>query len=365
MTLRIEALEVRPLQIPLREPFVIATGRMDATRSVEIRVKVSANGREVWGMGEAAALPPVTREDEDDVFRAVEAARARLVGKEIAIGTAALDEELDGLFPNAPVARSGVDVALLDAAAHMSGIPLRAMLGGSRGEATRELLTDITIAIAEPEPMANAARLFRAQGFTIFKVKVGKDVDHDVRALAAVHDAVPEARLRIDANGGFTAKNAILLARELAKIPVAIECYEQPCAAHDLDGLAAVAASVGIPVVADESVTTMADLAPLAQRKAAQGVNLKIAKSGGLLRARAIGLEARRRGMSLMVGGMVETRLGMTAGAHLAASLGGVDYVDLDTAWLLRSDPYEGGYCEDGPRYILANAPGLDVRPRT
>jgi L-alanine-DL-glutamate epimerase-like enolase superfamily enzyme len=92
------------------------------------------------------------------------------------------------------------------------------------------------------------------------------------------------------------------------------------------------------------------------------GVNLKIAKSGGLVAARAIGLEAKRRGLKLMVGGMVETKLGMTAAAHLAASLGGVDFADLDTAFLLAEERFEGGYDSDGPRLSLPETPGLGIR---
>src|SRR5262249_26501328 len=160
-------------------------------------------------------------------------------------------------------------------------------------------------------------------------------------------------------NAGFTAKEAIALARTLERLGLPIECYEQPC--DDLDALAEVCRAVDPPVIADESVATRGDLERVAAAGAADGVNLKIAKSGGLLAARAIGLEAQRRGMPVMVGGMVETRLGMTAGAHLAASLGGVEFVDLDTAWLLEDDPYEGGYRARGPDYTLGDEAGLGV----
>ena len=93
-------------------------------------------------------------------------------------------------------------------------------------------------------------------------------------------------------------------------------------------------------------------------------MNLKLAKSGGPLACLAIGRAAREAGLQLMFGGMVETRLGMTAAAHVACALGGVDFVDLDTAWLLADDPYLGGYVATGPRYHLPAAHGLDVRRR-
>jgi L-alanine-DL-glutamate epimerase-like enolase superfamily enzyme len=108
----------------------------------------------------------------------------------------------------------------------------------------------------------------------------------------------------------------------------------------------------------------MSDLHALRARRAADGVNLKLAKMGGIDEAVAIGSAARAAGLKLMVGGMVETRLGMTAAAHVACALGGVEFVDLDTAWLLRHDPYKGGYTARGPRYAMPSSPGLGVERR-
>jgi L-alanine-DL-glutamate epimerase-like enolase superfamily enzyme len=106
------------------------------------------------------------------------------------------------------------------------------------------------------------------------------------------------------------------------------------------------------------------DVDRIVAHRAAGAVNLKLAKLGGVEAALETGLAARRAGLKLMMGGMVETRLGMTAAAHAACALGGVEFVDLDTAWLLAEDPYVGGYAADGPRYTLPDAPGLDVSRR-
>jgi L-alanine-DL-glutamate epimerase-like enolase superfamily enzyme len=243
----------------------------------------------------------------------------------------------------------------------IEGVPVRALLSDTSVDA---LETDITIAIADPARMAELGRSWIERGFRALKVKVGKDVDADARALEAIGRAVPTATLRVDANAGYSAAEAIALARACGRLGLRVECWEQPCAADDLDGMAEVAAALDAPVVADESVKTLDDLRVLVFRRYADGVNLKLAKSGGLLACLAIGTAARAAGLQLMVGGMVETRLGMTAAAHLACALGGVDFVDLDTAWLLADDPYEGGYVADGPRYRLPDVPGLGVRRR-
>ncbi len=337
---------------------------MEATRAVEVTARVSRGAREATGLGEAATLPPVTREDEEGALSSVLAAAPHLIGLEVDVVGTECARALDALFLDAPVARSGVEVALLDACARLAEVPLRTLVGGSRGAATSAMKTDITLSIASVESMVRLARHWRAQGFDVFKVKVGKDLDQDLAALEAVHRAVPDVFFRIDANAGFAPRDAILLMDALERMGLRVECYEQPCAAADLEALAAVCRAVGPPVVADESVASLEDLARVHRAGAADGVNLKIVKSGGLLAALAIGVEAQRLGMPLMVGGMVETRLGMTAGAHLVAALGGVPFVDLDTAWFLANDPYEGGYVADGPHYRLPASPGLAVSPR-
>jgi L-alanine-DL-glutamate epimerase-like enolase superfamily enzyme len=345
---RIESLAGRPLSVPLKEPFVIATGRVDATRAVEIEACVRWRDGVAVGLGEAACLPPVTREDQADVLR-------ELSGRTFRRGS-----DLDGL---GVVARAGAETAICDAMARIAGSPLRALLAPA-GARTDTLETDVTIAIGEPARMAALAREWSALGFSALKIKVGKDLDADVRALEAVGRAAPGARLRVDANGGQSADEALALAAACERLGLVVECWEQPCAADDLEGMARVADALDAPVIADESVKTIDDLHLLVSRRYADGVNLKLAKSGGLLPCLAIGQAARAAGLRLMVGGMVETRLGMTAAANLACALGGADFVDLDTAWLLAEDPYVGGYSARGPHYRLPSAPGLDVRRR-
>jgi L-alanine-DL-glutamate epimerase-like enolase superfamily enzyme len=359
--LRIETLDATALSVPLRDPFVIASARVDATRAAEVRLTVRWNGRLAEGLGEAACLPPVTREDQPDVLEAVARAGALLVGLEVEATGDAIAAALAGALPDRPVARAGVECALLDGLARAEGVPLRTLLDRERGGRTASLETDVTVPIGAPEAMAARAREWVSRGFSILKIKVGKDVDTDVRALEAVARAAPGARLRVDANAGYTDAEAIALANACERMGLAVELWEQPCAADDWEGLARVTAAVRAPVVADESVRHVDDVARIAKLRCARGVNLKLVKFGGALAAHAAGVAAQRAGLSVMVGGMVETRLGMASAAHVACALGGADYVDLDTAMLLADDPYEGGYVADGPRYVLPESPGIGV----
>ena len=351
-------LTVAPLSIPLREPFVIASGRLEATRAALVRATlVGEGGRRATGLGESAALPPVTREDQPDLLRLIAEAAAGLRGEVLT-----RDEELDALLrerlPAGGVARAGVETAILDAAARLAGVPLYRALGGGAAPA---LLTDITLSISEPARMAEAAVRHARAGFDCFKVKVGRDWRADLASLQAVATVVPGARFRLDANAGFTADEALALLDAALGDGLTIECYEQPCAAGDLAGLARVAARTTVPVVADESFRGPADLDRLLAARAAGGVNLKLTKLGGPLAALALGRRARGEGLRLMAGAMVETRVGLLAMAHVVTALGGVDWVDLDTAFLLASDPFTGGWQADGPDLRLDEAPGLGV----
>jgi L-alanine-DL-glutamate epimerase-like enolase superfamily enzyme len=369
--IRIVAVESVPLSVPLREPFVIATGRIDETRAalVTATVEERQTGRRAHGLGEAAALPPVTREDQPDLLRAIGAAAPELAGAAIA-DLAALEARLERALGASAPARAGVACALLDAWAELAGLPLAGLLaaagssdsGGDSGGGALLLETDVTLPIAAPAHMANLAAAYRAGGFRIFKVKVGREVGADHAALAAVRAAVPDARLRIDANAGFRADEALALLDRCAADGIPLDCFEQPCAAADLDGMAEVSRGSHVPVVADESFRSGADLERLAAAGAARGVNLKLAKLGSPIAALALGREARRLGLGLMAGAMVETRLGITAMAHVVAALGGVEWLDLDTAFLLAGDPFTGGFVADGPLLTLPPASGLGVR---
>jgi L-alanine-DL-glutamate epimerase-like enolase superfamily enzyme len=352
------SIEVEPLSIPLRDPFVIATGRIDVTRAALVRATVADRaGRRATGLGEAAALPPVTREDQPDLLAAIASAAPALRGAPF--------PDLDALGPllaqslaGSVVARAGVEAAILDATARLAGVPLHAVLGSA---GTPELVTDVTLPISDPERMAATALGHRQAGFTCFKVKVGRDWRADLASLRAVAAAVPDARYRLDANAGFDAQQALALLDAALSHGLAVECYEQPCPADDLAGMAEVAARSTVPVVADESFRGPEDLDRLVAARAADGVNLKLVKLGGPLAALALGRRAQAAGLKLMAGAMVETRIGLLAMAHVVAALGGVDWVDLDTAFLLASDPFAGGWMVNGAQLALTDSPGLGV----
>jgi L-alanine-DL-glutamate epimerase-like enolase superfamily enzyme len=352
----IDSVVSRALSVPTAEPFVIATGQVHATRSVLVEVVLVdlGDGRMSCGLGEGACFPPVTREDQSEALEGLRRAGPELRGAQV-LSLLQLQSLLDGVLGQVPVARAALEVACLDALARLDSAPLYRWLKGDDGAAA-PLETDITIPLLSPERMAALARERWDRGFRALKVKVGKHFEDDLKALEAMVKAAPQARFRPDANGSLSVEQALGWLSAARTLDAQVECFEQPCATRA--ELEEVAQRTEVPIIADETVKQAVDLEGLA----VDGVNLKIAKSGSLLRARDLGVLARSRGLRVMVGGMVETRLGMTAAAHLAASLGGADYADLDTAFLLTRDPFRGGYVATGAQLALPDAPGLGIR---
>lgn len=349
----IVALSAEPLDVPLREPFAIATGRITSARNALVRVRLS-NG--VEGIGEAAPFPPSGGETQETALAAVAGMQTLVEGHDVAQWRT-LARRLTASFEHQASARAGVEAAMLDALARSWGIPLYRYFG----EATNVIETDITIPIESPEHMRELARRYAEQGASTLKIKVGADVDDDLDRVLAVVEGAPDCDIMLDGNQGYTPSEALDLLRSLAQEDVAPILFEQPTHRHDLDGLKFVTERAGIPVAADEAVHTAADALRIARMGAANVINIKLMKSG-FSEALDIAAVCRAAHIDLMVGAMMESRLGAMASLSLIAGLGGFRYIDLDTPMLLASDPFEGGYTLEGMVYHLDSAaPGMGI----
>jgi L-alanine-DL-glutamate epimerase-like enolase superfamily enzyme len=355
--MRVESVEVVPHSLPLLEPFTIAQATQSTTRAALVRCIATDGDRRATGYGECA-LPMRAKESPEDVVSIIAERRRFLEGASLEDAgaiTRLLDEHA---FEPPPAARAGLHCALIDALSRATDRPLYTVLAGE-SVAPTPVVTDVTLPINEAGHFVELARKHYAAGFRIFKIKVGADLASDQRALEALAAVTPDATVRFDANEGFTAEQSLALLRTAKALGVHVDGFEQPCPRDDLDGLRRVREEGGVPVIADESVRSVSDVERLAASGAVDGVNLKVSKAGGLDRCLAIGRAARERGLRIMVGSMLESRVGLTATLHLAAALGGAEWVDLDVAFLLAHDPCAGGMVIDGPRLSLPGAPGL------
>jgi L-alanine-DL-glutamate epimerase-like enolase superfamily enzyme len=227
----------------------------------------------------------------------------------------------------------------------------------------REYETDITLPILEAARVDQLAAQWHARGFRIFKMKVGSDIDADVRGVERLALRYPDVGFILDANQGFDVAGARELMRALGGYASRIRLIEQPVARDDIEGMAMLRAGSAIPIAADESVFTLDDAHRVIQAGAADCINLKIMKTG-LADTIAIARAARGAGLSLMIGGMMESRLAMSFSWSLVLATGWIDHLDLDTPLLMAGDPLEGGYSYRGPMLTLWDEPGVGMRPR-
>jgi L-Ala-D/L-Glu epimerase len=329
-------LSVTPIELPLVHPFKIARCEESVARTAIVRVR--ADGRE--GIGEAA---PIERYGES-----VESVAAYFASHALAADDPyRLESLLHADVP--PAARAGLDLALHDLIGKELGRPLYDLLGL---DPTATPVTSFTIGIADPE--LTLRKVDETGGHPILKIKLGIGTPAEqVETIAAIR-ARYRGVLRLDANEGWDVDTAVRILRELVRYE--IELCEQPLPAGHPEQLRAVRERVSIPIVADEDALDASDLPRLID--CVDGVNVKLAKAGGIRGALAMIHTARAMGMRVMIGCMVESAVASTAAAQISPL---ADWADIDGPFLVARDPFTGVTYRDG-KLVLPDAPGLGVR---
>ena len=341
-TPRIASVSAELFHTPLHNPFVTSQGVATETLGVAALLTLD-NGK--TAQGKSVPVTYVTGETRDTVMETIERVGPELIGVEVTRWRQALNI-IKEHAPDAPCARCGLEMAILDAWEQTTGSHLWKLLGG----ATESVESDVTIPI-----LPNAQELTEiawALGINTFKIKVGaRDVEEDHARVLAVREAAPLARLRIDANQAFTPPRAVAFIERAVAEGANVELLEQPVAKEDIDGMSYVAERSPVPVFADESCRTTADALRLAQTPI-QGYNLKINKSGigAVLDIIAIGKAA---GKKLMLGCMLETRRSIAVSLGVACGTGAFDYLDLDSHLLLAEDGVNPYFDQVGGKITL------------
>lgn len=340
-------LSVVSVDIALIEPFGIATGAKTAALNAFVRARL-ADGTIGWG--EAAPFEAVNGERREIALHAIDRCRAALIGAD-ARAWRSLGARLRELAPESPSARCAVETAILDAICRSLDITLHTLFGG----VATELESDLTITTGTPDRARESARSIAAQGYRTIKLKVGGvSLDTDLARIRAVHEAAPRCALVLDGNAALSVDDAVTIAHEIKSLGARLALFEQPCARNDDESSRAVHERTGVMVCADESVSSAKDVARLARSHGAQAINLKITKSG-IVECYDMAIAARAHGMAIMVGGMVESSMAMSASAHLACAIGGVEFVDLDTPLWLVDEPVIAQMTREGPRLSIAS----------
>src|SRR6266567_7903020 len=352
----IRSVVVEPLNIPLLEPFTIATGSVSEARNVLITIMLEDGS---VGYGECAPFPPSTGESQDTALVTAHACTSLLQGRDVAHWRE-LAKLVRSLFYTQMTVCAGMEIAILDALTRSYGIPLSIFFGG----AGSTIETDMSIPMVNPERGYELTKQAIERGIKAMKIKVGRDLREDVARVEAVRSAAPRIPLTLDANQGYTPNEALLCLEALDDRDIRPLMLEQPVYKEDYEGLRYVTQHTTVPVAADESASSAAAVARLLAMGAVNVVNIKLMKAG-ILEALDIAALCRVSHTPLMIGAMIESRLAIAASAHFAAGLGGFRYIDLDTPMLLTEDPFTGGYEQRGGIYDLAGViDGLGIERR-
>ena len=392
--MKIAKIELGEIRIPLVTPFKTALRTVDSVNDIVVRITAD-DGRE--GFGEAPATAVITGDTKGSIVTAVRDFIApAITGMDI--------EDMDGIMGRLhkcivknTSAKAAVDMAVYDLYAKNLNRPLYKILGGgqdaietditisvndteemvrdslwgkAQGKPLYQLLggakpafeTDITISVNPTQEMVRDSLEAVARGFHILKVKVGKDGTGDVERIAAIRQAVgKDIVIRVDANQGWKPKEAVRIIRSLEDKGLDIDLVEQPVDAHDFAGMQFVTANVSTPILADESVFSPRDAIRIIQERAADLINIKLMKTGGIYEALKICGIAESFGVECMTGCMLESKLAVSAAAHLAAARGVITRHDLDGPALCRTDPYEGGPVFAGAQITMTEEPGIGI----
>ena len=317
-------------------PFTIATGTMNFAQNIFLRIHTDEG---LTGVGECSAFPMITGETQATCFEMAKDFASLWRNKDALVIEERMNE-LHAFTAYNNTIKSAFDMALHDIASQHAQLPLYKFLGGNK---KKELETDLTIGISSPVQMAILAKEFVERGVRILKIKLGKDAKEDVHRIELISNAVGgKIKLRIDANQGWNYDDAVYVLTALKKYN--IEFCEQPMHKHDDHLLPQLKKISPVKIMADESIFDHYDAERLIHTAACSYINIKFAKSGGIIEAKKINSVCEERNIPCMMGGMLESRVALTAFSHFATAFDNIRFYDMDTCMLgHKIDPVIGG----------------------
>ncbi|GKX31803.1 L-Ala-D/L-Glu epimerase [Vallitalea longa] len=349
--MKIIDIKTEKISIGLKKPFITALRSLRSIDSIVVKVITD----EYIGYGAAAETAVITGDINSSIIGAIDYIKTFLIGKDIS-SFEKLMEILNNCIVGNTSAKASIDMALYDLYGKLYKAPVYKLLGGYRDKLT----TDITISLKSPDEMAIDSIQAVNQGFNALKVKVGNNSNLDIERLKAIRKAVGNTvSIKVDANQGWEAKEAVYVIKRMEQEDINIDLAEQPVTAEDIDGLKYVTDNVNIPVLADESVFSPMDAMNIINNRAADMINIKLMKTGGIYNALKIVSLAETVGMKCMIGSMMENIIGVTAAAHLGAAKANIIEVDLDVPLLCSENPIDGGIVYDKNNMILGIDSGL------
>ena len=354
--MKILSIEAEPLNLKLQTALTVSYGSYPVLEYAVLKIHTD-NG--LTGLGEASPDPEVTGETQQSIMAALKKAGEFLIGKD----PFSLEEIIETCMqqiPRDPAAVAAIDMALYDLQGKALRQPVFRLIGGKYRPG---IALYPVIPMDSPEVMAGFAKQFTEMGADTLKVKLGTDPATDLLRVKEIDRAAGrQVRMRLDINQGWKdAPTAIDAIRALKGFN--IEWVEQPVAASDITGMAAVKAAVDVPIMADESAHDAGDVIRIACEKAADIINIKLMKCGGIYRAAKMLAAAEAAGMGCILGSMGESSIGSAAGLHFAVAKSGITAAEIIGPAFILNDPAEG-FSLDAETFsaVPSDEPGLGVR---
>jgi len=353
--MKITRVRLGRISVPLCTPFKTALRTVNSVEDVIVEIHTDCGA---VGYGEAPPTGAITGDTTGAIIGAIQDHISKtIVGMDVDDFEDVLQKVQKSIVGNTS-AKAAVDMALWDLYGQLYKLPVYKLMGGAR----KQIATDITISVNDPEIMVRDSLIALERGYDCLKMKVGINPQMDVARLKAVRQAVGnDITIRIDANQAWTPKQAVKILNAMQEQGLQIELVEQPVAAHDLEGLKYVTDRSYVSVLADESVYSPGDAATILRMGAADLLNIKLMKCGGLYNALKICSLAEVYGVECMIGCMLEAKISVNAAVHLACAKKVITKVDLDGPVLCSEDPILGGAVFKEKDITVSDGPGLGI----
>ncbi len=354
--MKITKVRLGRISVPLRTPFKTALRSVSSVEDVIVEIHTDCGA---VGYGEAPPTGAITGDTTGAIIGAIQDHIGKsIVGRDVDEFEDLLQIVQKCIVGNSS-AKAAVDMALWDLYGQLYNIPVYKLLGGAK----KQIVTDITISVNDPDIMVRDALIALDRGYDCLKMKVGVNPKLDVERLSAVRNAVgKDIVIRIDANQAWQPKEAVRILNKMQEQGLDIELVEQPVKAHDFEGLKYVTDRSYVPVLADEAVFSPEDAMTIMKMGAADLVNIKLMKCGGIYNALKIASAAEVFGVECMIGCMLEAKISVNAAIHLACAKNIITKVDLDGPVLCSEDPILGGAVFNEKLITVSDEPGLGIK---
>lgn len=309
-----------------KKPFHITNSISSYADNVEVEITTDSG---IKAIGEASPSMRVCGENKDTILTFENRLKEIMVDKDIT-RYLVIFRELNRFISSSSL-KAAVEFAILDAFSMEMGIEVYRFLGGDK----TEIETDKTVSIGSIEERVKEAVEIKKSGFNIIKIKVGENLEEDIESIEEIYRKTKGVKYIVDANEGYSPKEALYFARKLYTKGIDIAVYEQPVKRYDIEGLRFVRFNSPYPVAGDESARTAVDVLNLIKKEAVDFVNIKIMKSGFASALSIIEL-CNSAGVDLMIGCMGESTTGIYQSVSLACGRGCFRFCDLDSHLLLK-----------------------------